>query len=724
MECPQWRPSATFQNSVEFRATRVSVCQPPLSILALYVHLLSSLLSTSALQSAFRKSALKSALYIHLLSSLLSTAICSPVCFLHRSALKTALLALNTSNVAVPALSRSTDQEKPTTGQVPVSDSHVKGPDTKTQRLDDFDILHRIGWGATSTVYLVRERATGNLYALKQALKHSSNGDVAEEQRTLRHLAETPDPWCGGKDLSVLLANRQFLAKKRVKAYMAQLIVAVEALHDQRIIHRDIKPDNIFVTNDGNLVLGDFGCAKRFKSTLMNGLGYEEPVECSLEIDDASSHGSFFKLPEDDVACVTRDRCGTLYYMSPAQHAGTEYSFDADIWALGLVFFKMSTGRLPFGENAEGVSAIHVAYAEDPIVITTADEFDVLGLHLIQAMLVKDGKERLTIKGVKAHPYFSGVDWDAVARHKAPVPWVPKVPEVPQEPRKNMISPGSPCVSGVDSFDFVSPRFSKQSPFKSFFQRIIKTFGSKKAKVQRTLPVPRISFEQKPVVAPPPPARLSRGRGKHVLRPDEVEKFHAFRYPQPSVKASKAEPESLVLPLHQDYEHKTSSRLSRIDSGMSSQPQRAHRSSCNQKSLGVRVKLALGSRSGPVSGDSDEKCFLEVHGTLDGSRFGVLPSTTCKPLWRSLVVFLASLFRRSRRQPPVLQRHNLGLPPPAKQRGKPPFNYGMEAFCRGPGLGQHSFDPGLRQRIMAWVSRRFRSKVKHVVRSEFVLRSW
>ncbi|KAJ7201606.1 kinase-like domain-containing protein, partial [Mycena pura] len=332
--------------------------------------------------------------------------------------------------------------------------------------LDDFDILHRIGWGATSTVYLVRERATGNLYALKQALKHSSNGDVAEEQRTLRHLAETPDvpksllpliaswsdseyiyfltPWCGGKDLSVLLANRQFLAKERVKAYMAQLIVAVEALHDQRIIHRDIKPDNIFVTNDGNLVLGDFGCAKRF----------------NLEIDDASSHGSFFKLPEDDVACVTRDRCGTLYYMSPAQHAGTEYSFDADIWALGLVFFKMSTGRLPFGENAEGVNAIHAAYAEDPIVITTADEFDVLGLHLIQAMLVKDGKERLTIKDVKAHPYFSGVDWDAVARHKAPVPWVPKVPEVPQEPRKNMISPGSPCESGVDSFDFVSQRFS------------------------------------------------------------------------------------------------------------------------------------------------------------------------------------------------------------------------------------------------------------------------
>ena len=159
----------------------------------------------------------------------------------------------------------------------------------------------------------------------------------------------------------------------------------------------------------------------------MNGLDYEEPVECSLEIDDTSSYGSFFKLPEDDVACVTRERCGTLYYMSPAQHAGTAYSFDADIWALGLVFFKMSTGRvssssvylsacpyfpsrqLPFGENAEGVNAIHVAYAEDPIVIRTADEFDVLGLHLIQAMLVKDGKERLTIKEVKAHPYFSGV---------------------------------------------------------------------------------------------------------------------------------------------------------------------------------------------------------------------------------------------------------------------------------------------------------------------------
>ncbi|KAJ7762825.1 kinase-like domain-containing protein [Mycena maculata] len=381
--------------------------------------------------------------------------------------------------------------------------SFASSPPTvpRTASLDQFDVLHRIGQGGTSSVFLVRQQERQRLFALKQAPKWDQSADVNQEQNILKKIATLPDaprsllplvaswsdsensyiltPWCGGKDMSGFFVGGQRLSAERVKFYMAQLVTAVEALHKVGVVHRDIKPANVFLTKEGNVVLGDFGFAKQFP---MSG-GDEEPAYVSFDVDPSATSGSFLKPTCDDSVKFTTQRCGTLYWMSPAQHAGTPYAYDADMWALGLLLFKMRTGRLPFGNNADTHVELHAAYARDAIEFKNADGLDDVTKDLIRGLLVKDGRARMMIGEAKSHPYFHGVDWVAVARHEVPVPWVPAEPYVPKTARPNLLSPGLPCDSDR-TFCYVAPTFFKPPPGRivTFVQRVFK-FGDKKPQV-------------------------------------------------------------------------------------------------------------------------------------------------------------------------------------------------------------------------------------------------
>ncbi|KAJ7041243.1 kinase-like domain-containing protein, partial [Mycena alexandri] len=287
-------------------------------------------------------------------------------------------------------------------------------PTPPTPSKDDFDVLLSIGHGASSSVFLVREKATQKLYSLKQSPRQGQSSDVEQEQHILQAVASLPNaprsllslaaswtdseffylltPWCEGKDLSSLLVSDHCFTADRVKQYMIQLVLALDALHGLNVVHRDIKPANVFLTQDGNIVLGDFGFAKLFNTSLTN--GHHAPIEVSFD---------------DDVSCTTRERCGTLHWMSPAQHAGTPYSFDADMWGLGMLMFKMLSSKLPFGEDANTPAELRAAYANDPIDFRAEYEIGAEAQDLIRGLLAKEAKDRMTLDQMKAHPYFSGM---------------------------------------------------------------------------------------------------------------------------------------------------------------------------------------------------------------------------------------------------------------------------------------------------------------------------
>eukprot|EP01034_Spumella_vulgaris_P040407 gene40407-49973_t len=115
-----------------------------------------------------------------------------------------------------------------------------------------------------------------------------------------------------GSELFYHLKRRGIILEKEVVFYMAEMIVAIDFLHNKGIIHRDLKPENVLLRNDGHVCITDFGLAK--------------------EIGD----GNF-----------ARTLCGTSEYMAPEMLIRNGYGKAVDWWSLALLS-EMLSGKAPF----------------------------------------------------------------------------------------------------------------------------------------------------------------------------------------------------------------------------------------------------------------------------------------------------------------------------------------------------------------------------------------
>jgi tetratricopeptide (TPR) repeat protein len=123
-----------------------------------------------------------------------------------------------------------------------------------------------------------------------------------------------------GEDLHSLLSRQGRLPVDRLVSIACQLCAALDAAHAEGIIHRDLKPQNILVDMDGNALISDFGLAK--------------------SLDAAAAHMTH-----------TGEVLGTPRYMSPEQVKGQQADRRSDLYALGLIFYEMATGELPFASD-------------------------------------------------------------------------------------------------------------------------------------------------------------------------------------------------------------------------------------------------------------------------------------------------------------------------------------------------------------------------------------
>ena len=172
--------------------------------------------------------------------------------------------------------------------------------------------------------------------------------------------------FCENKDLFNLLKNRKSLKEIEVQYYMSQLIDAIIYLHKQKIIHRDIKLENIFLTEKMELKLGDFGLAEK-----LSNLGDK-----------------------------LYDKVGTINYMAPELLENKGYSFEVDIWAIGIIMYYLIIGRPPFNHiNKEDIKNIDYKFPEDAIISKAAKD-------LIKKILVKDPKQRPNLYDIIQHDFF------------------------------------------------------------------------------------------------------------------------------------------------------------------------------------------------------------------------------------------------------------------------------------------------------------------------------
>ena len=214
-----------------------------------------------------------------------------------------------------------------------------------------------------------REAALKEVSVLK-ALEHPfivSYLDSFHERGNLYIVMEYAD----GGDLSSKIEKqkRNLMSEDEIMHYFIQLALAIKFLHDRKILHRDLKCQNVFLTKNGDVKLGDFGISKVLDSTMQM---------CKTQI-------------------------GTPYYLSPEICEGKPYNSKTDIWSLGCILYELCTLKHAF--NANNMNALIMAIIRGNYSpISTKYSYDLR--QLVSELLTRDPKRRPSINTILSKPFI------------------------------------------------------------------------------------------------------------------------------------------------------------------------------------------------------------------------------------------------------------------------------------------------------------------------------
>lgn len=277
----------------------------------------------------------------------------------------------------------------------------------------DFDLLNVVGKGSFGKVMQVRKKDTGKIYAMKVLNKKTiiERNELAHTQAeknilqklihpflvNLVYAFQTEDKlyfimdYINGGELFFHLQKEEKFSNDRVRFYCAEIICGLEYLHAKAVLYRDLKPENILLTEDGHICMTDFGISKEGLET------------------------------END---RTVTFCGTPEYLAPEILQGKSYGKAVDWWSFGTLMYEMLTGLPPF--YSQDVQEMYNKIMNDKLVFPPNVSAD--ARSLLTGLLERVPEKRLQdAKAIKAHPYFKGLDWDAIVRKEVEPPFIPNV---------------------------------------------------------------------------------------------------------------------------------------------------------------------------------------------------------------------------------------------------------------------------------------------------------
>ncbi|PON56239.1 cGMP-dependent kinase [Parasponia andersonii] len=305
--------------------------------------------------------------------------------------------------------------------------------------IEDFEIIKPISRGAFGRVFLARKRATGDLFAIKvlkkadMIRKNAVESILAERNIlislrnpfvvrfffsfTCRENLYLVMEYLNGGDLYSLLRNLGCLDEDMARVYIAEVVLALEYLHSLNVIHRDLKPDNLLIGQDGHIKLTDFGLSKVGLINSTDDLSTPSVTDSGFLRDDEAKTQHLLKREERQKHSVV----GTPDYLAPEILLGMGHGATADWWSVGVILFELLVGIPPF--NAE-----HPQRVFDNIINRdipwpkSPEEMTHEAYDLIDKLLTENAMQRLGATGageVKRHPFFKDINWDTLARQKA-----------------------------------------------------------------------------------------------------------------------------------------------------------------------------------------------------------------------------------------------------------------------------------------------------------------
>lgn len=225
-----------------------------------------------------------------------------------------------------------------------------------------------------------------------------------------------------GGDLMSLLMKKDILTEDEGRFYMAEAVLAVEAVHKLNYIHRDLKPDNILVDINGHIKLSDFGLCKNYevKPQTFNIGGKNKNKDNSRDAYQGIGH-------QERIKAFKRDRqrvyslVGTPDYIAPEVFGKKGYNETVDWWSLGAILFEMLVGYPPFFAENPQATCKRVMDWKESFFIPEEANLSAEATDLLRR-LVRDPNDRLGIHGVseiKAHPFFAGISWKKIREKRA-----------------------------------------------------------------------------------------------------------------------------------------------------------------------------------------------------------------------------------------------------------------------------------------------------------------
>ncbi|KAG0045949.1 hypothetical protein BGZ83_008840 [Gryganskiella cystojenkinii] len=283
--------------------------------------------------------------------------------------------------------------------------------------LSHFHLLRSVGKGAFGKVRVVQHKRTKEIYALKyinkaKCIRMRAVENIIQERRLLEevefslicnlryafqddeNLFMVLDLMLGG-DLRFHLERAGPMREDVVRFYIAELALALDALHARRIIHRDLKPDNVLLDEHGHAHLTDFNIAV-----------YYHPSKPLVSI------------------------AGSMAYMAPEVLLRKGYFESVDWWSLGVVMFELLFGKRPFRGKSNDLLTNSILRDPLPFPENVNELVSAPCIDVLSKLCERDISKRLgcTSEGLdafKKHPWFQGIEWDKLVTKEALPPFEP-----------------------------------------------------------------------------------------------------------------------------------------------------------------------------------------------------------------------------------------------------------------------------------------------------------